>query len=489
MPLLDFCFDLAKAEPNRNSEQQQQQLEALKRKARTEKARASALLSRQQKRLEEEHGKQGCESSVPPVQQFQHTYFKSPGSWAWGEQFLGRRRSSKVKGPESYRERVRAVWLYFKCLAKSIISVFAGDGQGAEGQDSPEYAHVISINVADDTDIKLASGHLGSGEVRAVFNNIQEHLVARKLPDNSANEGANSEIDDGFAFAFLLHQPLFALARATTEHVLSAMLSWSLNFCGSVGWRLRRLGMPNGIFRNVRRHVFIFAGDALKVNNAIFGNLIKVARHRSQEEHAGLYPWLNLQIQCLIHQACLTRKTLALGFDSYWSTLVRFAHLFESRNFRQKFYTAIARLVKDNFDYIPIQQMPPEAVSWKELKMSRLKVYSDPSVGSGSDKKMSKRYKSVQQILKYDNGEPFSSRFVHFCTGQNCCPNGHHDALASMIKAYIQHFDYMPVPLLYRWKHAVPANSFVRDGFFLHRVLPRALDLFPTVKCILSWPP
>jgi hypothetical protein len=43
----------------------------------------------------------------------------------------------------------------------------------------------------------------------------------------------------------------------------------------------------------------------------------------------------------------------------------------------------------------------------------------------------------------------------------------------------------MSVPLLYRWKHAGAANCFVRDGNFLHRILPRGLAAMPSFKGVL----
>lgn len=58
--------------------------------------------------------------------------------------------------------------------------------------------------------------------------------------------------------------------------------------------------------------------------------------------------------------------------------------------------------------------------------------------------------------------------------------------LGCMVDAYIDLFAFMPVPLLYRWKHAPVANNFLRGGVFLHAILPRVLEILPTVKCILA---
>ena len=96
---------------------------------------------------------------------------------------------------------------------------------------------------------------------------------------------------------------------------------------------------------------------------------------------------------------------------------------------------------------------------------------------------LSVRMKCLQKILQKDNGDPNSPMFTHWCTGDDCCPGGSQEALTSMISAYTERFSHMCVPLLYRWKHGPAANNFVKDGFFLHRALPRALKVMPAMKC------
>lgn len=76
-------------------------------------------------------------------------------------------------------------------------------------------------------------------------------------------------------------------------------------------------------------------------------------------------------------QLCLIRKNLALRIPGYWSTLVRLGHLFESYSFRKKFYVAIAKLIKDNFDYMKVVELPAAAGDWRRDKITRLRLFSD----------------------------------------------------------------------------------------------------------------
>ncbi len=447
-----------------------QELDSLRRRLRTANARCAAALSRQKRKLEEDREP---DTRPDPVQNFQHLYFKSNATWVWGDQCLHSR--NKKKALLEPKGRQRAIWCYLRCLVKALHKLFlGGEGNQDESQsEKPEFAHVISISIADDTDIRLSSGIRGSSEIRSILNNNQ-HVIAVK-------KGRASHTDSLFESRwFLIHQPLVALSRASAAHVLAEFLSWTLVFCESVGWRFRAFDLDPNIFMNVRRHVFILVGDANKVNDSMFSHMARAVHEHGNSNKINCVA--AFQVQCLIHQACLTRKHLALGFDSYWSTLVRLGHLFESRTFRKRFYAAVTKVVRDHFDFFRVQELPAEAHVWKEAKINGLKLFSDAGGRSG---KMSRRYKTLQQILSKDNGDPAHEQFIHFCTGPNCCPGGPEDAMGVLVQSYIELLAFMPVPLLYRWKHAAVSNNFVRDGFFLHRILPRALETMPQIKCDL----
>ena len=440
----------------------QQEVDSLRQRLRTANARCAALLSRQKRNLEEDREP---DIRPDPVKNFQHAYFKSNATWVWGDQYLHQRNRQKPSVEPTGRQR--AVWCYLKCLVTAVTKLFLG-GEGNQDEscsEKPEFGHVISISVADDTDIRLSSGLRGSTEVRSVLNNNQHIIAVKKGHDGS-------HMDNLFESRwFTIHQPLVALSRASAAHVLSEFLSWTLVFCDLVGWRFRAFGL---------------AGDANKVNDSMFSQMTRaVQEHGSNSTDSNsnnIHCVAAFQLHCLIHQACLTRKQLALGFDSYWSTLVRLGHLFESRTFRKRFYAAVTKIVRGHFDFFLVQELPAEANIWKEAKINGLKLFSD---GGGRAGKMSRRYKTLQKILSKDNGDPAHEQFVHFCTGPDCCPGGPEEAMGVLVQSYIELLAFMPVPLLYRWKHAAVSNNFVRDGFFLHRILPRALETMPLIKCDL----
>ena len=137
---------------------------------------------------------------------------------------------------------------------------------------------------------------------------------------------------------------------------------------------------------------------------------------------------------------------------------------------------AIAKLIKDNFDYMKVVELPAAAGDWRRDKITRLRLFSDtggPSTITRLTRHdapsglLSKRLKAIHRVLVKDNGDASGPRFVHWCVGATCCPHGADEALGCMVDAYIDLFAFMPVPLLYRWKHAPVANNFVRDGVFL----------------------
>lgn len=77
-----------------------------------------------------------------------------------------------------------------------------------------------------------------------------------------------------------------------------------------------------------------------------------------------------------------------------------------------------------------------------------------------------------------DNGECTSPKICHYCvqsTRVPCC-RSRAESMRKLYFSYERRFGsgYDP-PLLYRFKHTVPANQFFQDGMLLHEILPRVL--------------
>ena len=161
------------------------ELKKFRRQQQTAKARAAALLSRQRKKLEIETQNQ---LEPNPAAQFQRTYFASKlARTGWWNPF----EDGSMLQPSVERRR-RPVWVYFTNLARRLKALFLGqaelpDGEGehhAEPQRC-DFSHVISVNVNDDTNIKLTPAQRKSRSVRSVMANIQHHIVfGHGVPDS-----------------------------------------------------------------------------------------------------------------------------------------------------------------------------------------------------------------------------------------------------------------------------------------------------------------
>ena len=453
----------------------------LRRQQQTSKARMSSLLSRQRKKMREEFLENDRNDQTAD---FQHTYFSTklasrtlwwnPGEvvqqWEWTD-----------------KNRRRAVWLYFSSLASAVKKMFLGDvadtnGQGesaADAENVPTIQLVLSLNILDDTNIKLGDGVRGSSDVRSIMCNIQHHIVFKDVSDGLSEDSAPTW--------FLLHQPLVSLPRANAESIYQEFRSWLLSFCGAAGQRLQKWGIVRDLFRFVKSHVLIFISDALKANDS----LVRVLAHESVEKSKQVCDdqpasTMMIHVHCLVHQAALTRRTLALGLPGFWSNLVRLGHLFESHNFRQRFHAAMAKVVCDSFQFVEVSELPAEARVWKQMTIDHLRLHSDHGhTGRVKAGKVSRHLKAMHRHILKDNGNPRSETITHFCIGPSCCANKD-QARTSLLTSFGEMFAYMSVPLLYRWKHCTEACNFVREGCFFHRILPRTLEAMPKMQGVLS---
>ena len=355
------------------------------------------------------------------------------------------------------QDRRRAIWLYFVNVVAALKKLFLGN----DGADEPCISLVLSLNTCDDTNIKMLRAHKASAEIRSVMANIQQHVV---LHDWS------QATDNNVPKWFFLHQPMVTLHRATAEHLSRQFLSWLLAFCDDVGQRWTAWSVPPDIFRFVRRHVFVLVSDALRTNDSVFKELCGKIRRQWAQQKEGKS--VALQMHCGIHQISLTRRTVVLAFKGYWSTLVRLGHLFQSHSFKSRFHTAMAKVVREKFLYWHVESLPDEAMNWRNTTMKHLRI------SAARPRRMNKL---MHHLIK-DNGDPTSPQIVHWCIGADCCPGGEKEALATILQSFHSLFDRLVVPLLYRWKHAEEANTFVRDGLFLHGILPKTLEAMPSIK-------
>ena len=179
---------------------------------------------------------------------------------------------------------------------------------------------------------------------------------------------------------------------------------------------------------------------------------------------------LAMHVTCNIHKLSLVRKPLVLSVPHYWSSLVRLAHLFEARSFKQRFREALASTIIESFRRVEVQQLPPQVMQWRATADA---IFSrcEPS-----------RRKYIQEAealyCKVVNSDPTKDEIIHWCLVQGCsCECSSEDeCLVEVLRAFLGLLGRgFPVPLLQRWKHYGPANAFMARGRLLHNVLPRVL--------------
>lgn len=422
----------------------------------TAKARAASLAAKAVRKAAVQGGNDGGEDSGPPTFDtvFQRSFFKPNSTTMWFDE-------AGSENLEERKNRKRAVWSYLSAFANKLVQLFHPHADAAQ----QEISHVISTYVLDDTNMTLLSAQFGTNEVRTALNCIQRHLVVRP---------------ETMPVWFQFHQPLVFLQTPSAEEIHMHFRAWAIAFCKEVGSRLQFCGVPKHLFARVKWHVVAFVGDALKVNDSVCKKLVKQIHH---QPFAGEGPkTVLLQLHCVIHQISLTRKGLALGFTGLWSTLVRLGHLFESHSFRLGFKRAMRKVIGQSFFFLRVDVLPSDSPTWRQARIHSLRLFSDSGHSGGLKSGSASRRLKALLNCKTDNGDPHGKAFCHWCVGSECCSGVPGEALERMVCEYESIFDRLQVPLLYRWKHASQAISFLRDGIFLHNIIPRTLNEMSNMK-------
>lgn len=164
---------------------------------------------------------------------------------------------------------------------------------------------------------------------------------------------------------------------------------------------------------------------------------------------------------CALHQLSLARSPLLLGFNSYWTSVVRLSHLYENQLFRKQFEGALVHIICQSFVYVPVVELPTEHQTWRER---RKQVFEQ---AWSSRKAASRRTRLHRNLATWDNSDIREDTVKHWCLGTCCTGRNMQEkekfCLLQIIKHYLLLFrNGFPVPLLYRWVHAQRANSFVK---------------------------
>lgn len=420
----------------------------MRRQAQTAKARVAALQAKERKRI-------ARFSMLPeiierhPAERFREdlnaeSLINKPG----GSSSLQRTRM----------RRLRLAVSYLKGWCANLLNCFNTWGDRVE--------HTILTAVTDDTAVKLRPDKEGlptdaprQSRAVSVMNTMQSLTVCYTCDgvESEQNRGNGSRCK-----LFPIVTPLSVIPKADRDGISTVFRSRLFSFCGKVSKRYKQFGLQN-LMKTVPIQGLVIVVDSLKTNVA----MLKLFRerthaHHQQREKASqdetLHPLFSLF--CGLHQLSLARSAILFHFQGVWSSLVRLAHLFGNQGFRSQFQQALIQVICADFVLYSVPELPSEVRGWQSR---RAKVYR-----LCSRTLKVKRLRLHQALAVFDNGNPDSSAFTHYCTG-HCCEGGTREekqlfALSQMTKLYALLFSTgFPVPLTYRWVHGEIALDYLQE--------------------------
>lgn len=173
--------------------------------------------------------------------------------------------------------------------------------------------------------------------------------------------------------------------------------------------------------------------------------------------------------QCCIHGFALCRQPIIFYFPGYWSSVVRLGHLFEGFAFKMQFRAALCQVITDHFLYRRCVDLPAAAREWSKQRFLTVPTLANDRSKAG----LGFRLKAHMRLRIFDNGDPSSADFVHWCTGDCCEGSSETDkslfALCAMCENYCTLYNKgYSAPLTYRWKGADAAQDFIDEAWRRH---------------------
>lgn len=406
-------------------------LAALNRRRRTEKARVAALVARKKRQLEPkpavlEHPAARYKPDLQPRPEI-----NKPGNFTTA----------------LHRRRLRVIFSWFKAWISKLVHFLQGPGISS--------SHFFTVNIVDDSNFVLSQLVDGApnwrkARVVSVMNMVQTVVI----PWTDDNECQRYQ-------TYLVHTPMVCLPKTDAWRLGIELRSWLICFLGKIAPRFHGWGIGENSFAHIKIQGSLFCWDSLKTNIAILKQLRYMTHlHHLQSGHDTLHPVL--ANKCLLHQCALLRKPSLYHFAGFWSSIVRLSHLFEVSSFRQYFKSALIRTICQHFRVVHCSTLPPEAKEWRQSRNTLCGfVSNDPSYST-------QRRSLHWQLLQYDNGDPNSLEWCHFCNGQCCTGTSNEEkeffALCQVCRLNCLLFSFgFPVPLLYRWTHCHKALMYVND--------------------------
>ena len=232
---------------------------------------------------------------------------------------------------------------------------------------------------------------------------------SQKHPSRSPREVERPELR-----AFPAYTPLVCLLRSDRSTLCREFVGRLVTFIGEVPGRFRHF-LPERLTESIPIQGVALRSDALATNVAVLKELrtAVVVKHRQSAGDGKIYPLIGFF--CAIHQLALSRKSLIYGFPNFWSSITRLSHLFEVGSFRTQFRAAVVQEICAHFQYKAVSELPSSSASWQQY-LSAPMYWNDFQFRFFQQGAI----RVHQSLMKWDNGNPESTAFQHYCTG-DCC--------------------------------------------------------------------
>jgi len=145
-----------------------------------------------------------------------------------------------------------------------------------------------------------------------------------------------------------------------------------------------------------------------------------------------------------------------MWYDGFWSSIVRFGHLFETAAFRQALRLCIVEEIVANFKLHIVEQLPEYFFEWT-MKRAKVTRVHQPGIFTQTGR-IEKQYQVHNALQIIDNGDIDSQFYDHWhVPGRGCCREDARDtidfsALCQICRGYFNRFGGgFNVPLTYRW--------------------------------------
>ena len=357
---------------------------------------------------------------------------------------------------------------WYKCSEYGTLSALKGQASGVArfvGREPSEVRSIISINTFDDAEMwvkdpasamqrklgtRVEGARVKSGKlwkrgktIKLPVMNLVESIFARR--NHSDGPSAHSVLR-----GCEVHSGSAVLCRANTSTIRQHWNDWSMIGTSGSGRRIDPEGsMSEALNASSAWITYVATKDNLALNQCIMGmeeDNINCKMQSNLEDETVVDTHLHLN--CAGHSIVLSTQPCITRMDNFPGQCVRLGHLHESGKISQDHVNFLKEVVRKDFSFIPVSEMPEEFPDWERASRTILKV-------SRCGRDLAEKDEDL--ICAIDNGNWSSKVWAHYCLGaRQCkaaCDGDPKKAIDIMLTAAeISVGRAGPTPLTYRWK-------------------------------------